>query len=152
MATSPDANPPFSFVPIVASGLLARVLAVTFSLRDVLRMREWIEVPCVVVTSQARRTESGRFCPGIVHRFILEGREYESSHYSVVGRNSSQYTEIAPLIDLYPPGRRTVCYVDPLDPTKSVLTREIPWFTWLPLVPALSFVATTALLLWQLSR
>lgn len=135
----------------VASALLAAVLAITFSWRDLIRMRHWMTVPCVIVTSQARRTPKGRFYPGMVYRFEVAGRVYESSCYSLIPRSSSRYHHVAPIVDLYPPGKKVVCYVDPENPSKSVLIRETPWFAWLPAIPALSFVASLVGLLRRLA-
>jgi heme/copper-type cytochrome/quinol oxidase subunit 2 len=109
----------------------------------ILDARGWIETPCVVVSSQVRSHDSDdgtTYSVDILYTYTVNGREYKSNRYHFLSGSSSGYQGKAEIVNRHPPGTRTVCYVNPNDPTNAVLERGFTNDLWFGLMPLL-FVA-----------
>jgi len=112
-------------------------------LSDYLSASQWIETPCEIIASKVVTSHSSdgtTYRPEVTFRYQFEQREYESDRlqFFVVSTNSeSRATRI---VEEYPVGRRTVCYVKPGDPVSSVLNRDMTLDFLIGLLP-LTFVA-----------
>ena len=114
---------------------------------------DWVETPCQIVVSdiKQRRGEDG---PVLVwdlqYEYTVGGKTYRGDRYNFMsgmsvngGRGQRQRAKA------YPQGSQRVCFVDPDDPTSSVLNREFSSEMWWGLFP-IPFVAVGAggLLFW----
>jgi len=109
----------------------------------ILAAREWPEVPCTVLSSEVKshRSDDGTtYSIEISYSYEVAGREYQSRRYHFMGGSSSGYSGKRAVVDRHRPGSRTVCYVNPHDPTDAVLERGYTPDLWFGLIP-LAFVA-----------
>ncbi len=100
--------------------------------------RNWRETPCTVLHSQVRThsgSDSNTYSVDVLYTYVVDDRRYESNRYQFLGGSSSGYDGKAEIVARYPPGTRTVCYVDPADPTQAVLHRGLSADYWVALVP-----------------
>ena len=126
---------------------LAMGLAATWSLffRPILKVldaRQWRNTPCDVVASQVK-SHSGKnttYSVDIEYRYEVGGRTYDSHRYDFVGGSSSGGKREQEIVNRYPPGKETTCYVNPSDPDDAVLGRGFTPMMLLGLIP-LIFVA-----------
>jgi hypothetical protein len=131
------------FLVFFLAGAAALYFMVLRPARGLLASRSWVETPCVV---QASRVGESSDSDGTTYRveveytYSLQGREYRSSRYNFLDFYSSGYDGKAEVVARYPPGTRTVCYVDPDDPSQAVIDRKLSWAWLVGLVPLL-FIA-----------
>jgi hypothetical protein len=112
----------------------------------VLTAGNWVETPCLVESSRVRAhrgDESTTYSVDILYHYVFNDREYKSSRYDFMGGSTSSYHGKAAVVSRYPPGKETICYVNPTDPTEAVLNREFSADLWVGLIP-LVFVAVGA--------
>lgn len=108
--------------------------------------KDWPEVPCTVISSRVKShegDESTTYSVDIFYSYTVDGREHKSNRYSFMGGSSSGYDGKKAVVNAHPPGRKTVCYVNPDDPTEAVLERGYTSDLWFGLIP-LVFVAVGA--------
>ncbi len=92
----------------------------------VLDAKTWPEVPATVVESHvdsSSDSDGTTYRAIVTYHYLYEGRELESTRYDFSTAYSSGYEGKAEIVAQYPAGARTVCYVDPTDPTEAVLSR-----------------------------
>ncbi|MBI5385574.1 MAG: DUF3592 domain-containing protein [Verrucomicrobia bacterium] len=122
---------------------------------SVLRARDWIETPCVVLSSEVRSHSSsmgGRtYSVAIFYRYEVNGREHRSNRYKFMTGSSSGYEGKAAVVRRFPPDAKTVCWVNPRDPGDAVLERGFTGDMWFGLVPLL-FVLLPGLVLWGMGK
>lgn len=111
-----------------------------------LEARSWTEVPCEVLESRVE-THAGddgdTYTVAVRYRYHVDGRDHVSDRYDFFPGSTSGYDGKAGIVERLPAGTRTVCYVDPDDPSEAVLERRFTAeYLWglLPLV----FVAVGA--------
>lgn len=110
---------------------------------QVFSARSWRETPCTVISSRVqshRGDDSTTYSVDILYAYECNGESLKSSRYNFMGGSSSGYDGKATIVNRYPPGRKTVCYVDPNDPNEAVLVRDFTPSMLLGLLP-LIFVA-----------
>ncbi|MFP4056250.1 MAG: DUF3592 domain-containing protein [Candidatus Brocadiia bacterium] len=101
----------------------------------------WPQVPCVVVSSRVQRHEpsdsdsSPTYSVDILYEYEVDGRTYRSNRYDLVGGSSSGRAAKARIVAQHPPGTKTVCAVNPDDPTDAVLRRGYTAAFYLGLIP-----------------
>jgi len=98
----------------------------------------WAETPCTVVSSEVEShagSDSTTYSVHIVYRYEVEGQEYTSERYDFLGGSSSGYEGKARIVAQHPPGKKTVCYVNPEDPAEAVLDRTFGAKYLLGLIP-----------------
>ena len=109
----------------------------------VLAARKWVETPCLITSSEVQSHSGGTYSAEIAYSYRVDGREYVSESYSTEeGQSSSGYDGKQALVDRYPPGTKTICYVNPQDPNNAVINRGYPESLLWGLVP-LGFMAMT---------
>lgn len=89
-----------------------------------LAARSWPQVPCTIVSSQVIEHEGRKgstYEISIQYEYEFGGRAYTSSRYSFFDIPSSGRSGKERVVARYPPGLRTVCYVDPANPEVAVL-------------------------------
>jgi uncharacterized protein DUF3592 len=86
----------------------------------------WPAVPCLVVESHVDESSDsdGTTYKAVIHTsYTYEGRQYTSNRYDFVDVYSSGYDGKKAVVDQYPAGAQTTCYVNPADPSEAVLKR-----------------------------
>ena len=86
---------------------------VVWPLFRTIEARDWNELSCVVISSQLN-TQSGlttTYAVDIVYSYEILGETYQSNRYSFT--DVSRFNEATAIVDRYPPGARTSCYVNP---------------------------------------
>ena len=97
-----------------------------------IRSRDWVQTPCQVVSSEVLRGgKSSRV--KIVYGYSVAGKEYESDQYCFMAISSNTATRWKRrVVADHPPGKQTVCFVNPGDPTEAVIHRGwVPDMWWL---------------------
>lgn len=94
----------------------------------------WVETPCEILSSELK-THSGSdgstYRVVVRYRYDYEGRPYESDRYDFsTGSTNVGVKRMRAAVKAHPPGRRTVCYVDPDAPASAVLVRTVPGVVW----------------------
>ncbi|MEE8526721.1 MAG: DUF3592 domain-containing protein [Thermoanaerobaculia bacterium] len=112
-------------------------------LSNVIAARGWTARNCEVVSSQVaenRDSDGSTYRVDIRYRYQVEWETYEGDRYNFSVGSSSGYDSKRKAVDAHPPGSETTCYVDPDDPTRSVINREPGSYLWWGLFP-LPFLA-----------
>ncbi len=132
------------FLSFVAIGL---ALFWMMGLRSWLQLydaRSWEQVPCTVLESHvdeiADSDGGSTYKPVVFFAYRHGGQDYRSNRYNFQDFYSSGYEAKAEVVARYPPGKRTVCYVNPDKPFEAVLIRDFSAGYLVGLVP-LIFVA-----------
>lgn len=106
--------------------------------------RSWTETPCTLLESAVRSHSSSdggdTYSIAVVYTYVVGGREHRSERYNFLGGSSSAHKSKAEWVTAHPAGTRTVCWVNPANPTEAVLDRGLSWEYLIVLVPGL-FVA-----------
>jgi hypothetical protein len=103
-------------------------------LRRISRARAWQARVCTIVSSDVEQStsEPGLYGIRITYQYEVAGRVYMSSRYSFSdsasrGGFSAGHRGKKAIVNRLAPGARTVCYVDPEDPSEAVINRAITW-------------------------
>jgi Protein of unknown function (DUF3592) len=92
-----------------------------------LAARSWVETPCTILASQVAESSDSdgtTYKVDVRYAYTFEGGEYRSERYDFFNAYSSGYDGKAEVVARYPPGARTVCYVNPSDPSEAVIDRS----------------------------
>jgi len=87
-------------------------------------LSSWQRVPCTIVSSKIgvhRGSKGSSYSIDISYRYQFNGGLYTSNRWGFFGGSSSGYREKAAVVARYPRGARATCYVDPANPSQSVL-------------------------------
>lgn len=112
----------------------------------VIQASSWRAVPCEIVSSSVAShsdSDGTTYSIEISYRYRVDGRSYTGNRYRFLGGSSSGSEGKQKVVDSLPPGTTTTCWVDPDDPSASVLDRGFHWEYLLVLLP-LVFVAVGA--------
>jgi hypothetical protein len=104
---------------------------------------QWPAAPCRILSSKVKSNSSSdgtTYSVAITFAYQYGGRDYTSDQYSFFTGSSSGRSGKAKVVAAHPPGRQTVCYVNPNDPQEAVLNRRYTSEIWFVLIP-LVFVA-----------
>ncbi|HUP43527.1 MAG TPA: DUF3592 domain-containing protein [Thermoanaerobaculia bacterium] len=111
-----------------------------------LQARSWPEAPCEVLESRVAShagDDGDTYSVEVRYRYRVDGRDHVSERYDFFPGSTSGYEGKARVVERLPPGTRTVCYVDPADPTEAVLDRSFTAEYLFGLLP-LAFVGVGA--------
>ena len=93
--------------------------------------RTWQETPCKILSARLdkSRSEDGtKYRADFTYSYQFDGKEYVGDRDSATENHGRRKAAKARLNSL-PVGTKTVCYVDPNDPSESVLDRSFPvWY------------------------
>lgn len=98
----------------------------------------WVETPCRVIESEVwshSGDDSTTYSINILYEYEVDGRAYRSNTYGFMGGSSSGYNAKDKVVQAHPPGRETVCWVNPDDPYDAALNRDVGWEFLIGLVP-----------------
>jgi hypothetical protein len=138
--SSPDSSPD---QPKRGRILLARLLFLVFlivgafilygatinPLQQVLAARNWLETPCTVSASRVATVGDPKhgtqtYRAEIYYAYTIGNTHYTNSRYQFDTGGSDGKEDKQRMVDQYPPGRQTVCYVNPTNPSQAVLNRK----------------------------
>ena len=107
---------------------------------QLLQSEKWQKTPCLVISSSVGSHDNDdgtTYSIDILYSYDINGKEYRSNTYSFIGGSSSGYRGKQEIVNKYPPGTNTVCYVSPENPADSVLNRNFTTDMLFGLIPLL---------------
>lgn len=118
---------------LLAGGLALAKLAIIPMYR-LIDARSWVETPCTIVSSKLvthtgnaspKRSTKTTYSIEIQYTYQVDGKRYQSDQYdfAVLSTNTSVQSR-RQIVKDHPPGKTTVCYVNPHDPYDAVLSRD----------------------------
>lgn len=130
------------------SGLAYLYLGFLGPTRQCLVAWGWDEVQCTIVSSRyaAYRGSSENPFPeytlDILYAYRFGEQDYRSNQYDFHAAASGDLSFIEGIVARYPTGAQAICYVDPGQPERSVLNRDMEWmFAVWAVVFSLPFIA-----------
>ncbi len=127
-------------------GSIALVPMLIIPLQKTNAAKTWASVPATVVSSKVKShasDDSTTYSPYIAYRYEVGGEEYLGDQYSFMGGSGSGRDSKVQIVRQYPKGRTIGIYVNPGDPTESVIKRDASKSLLFGLVP-LVFVCVGA--------
>jgi hypothetical protein len=112
------------------------IFVYAFLLRPILGVwaaRSWTQTNCRIISSKVGEHDGSKgptYSVDIVFAYTLGGHRYQGRRYDFMEGSSSGYDSKQAIVDQYPHGRRTVCYVNPANPADAVLDRDYPADLW----------------------
>ena len=131
-----------AFGAFLLMGLVVTWAIASGPVRRINQARNWPSVPCTVLSSEVKRHsgEGTGYSILITYEYRYNGQRYTSDRYSFFTGSSIGRSGKAKVVAALPPGRTTVCYVNPNDPGDAVLHRGLTADVWLRLVPLIFVV------------
>jgi len=108
----------------------------------------WEERPATIKSSTLRSwsTDDGTsYGADVLYEYAAEGRQWISNRRSFFPMSSSDYEGAKTIVNRYPEGGTTSCFVDPNDPTRSVLDRSFQVVYLIGLFPLIFLLAGVGL-------
>ena len=135
----------YGFFGVFAVAGLAAFYFLTWGpIASVLEARSWEETTCVIVSSDVAASygsDSTTYRVDIRYTYEAErGETFHGDRYDFSMGSSSGYEAKARVVEAHPPGSEVTCYVDPKDPSRSVIDRSPGTFLLWGLFP-LPFLA-----------
>jgi len=109
----------------------------TFPVDKFIDARNWEAIPCIITDSGvvwSTRSNRRLHIEKVRYTYQFGGATYSGERYKFL-RFASGYSEIKALVDQYPPGTKTTCYVNPKNPADSVIIRGFTPDMWILLFP-----------------
>ena len=110
----------------------------------------WEERPATVKASTVRswNTDDGTsHSADVLYEYEIDGRRWISNRRSFFPMSSSDYDDSKAIVDRYPEGSSTSCFVDPNDPAKSVLDHGFQLVYLIGLFPLVFLLAGVCLII-----
>jgi hypothetical protein len=128
---------------LIFAGLgTAFVLLVAHQAWNNAQTRRWNPVPCTIVqslvTNNFKASNDTPYRALVRYRYTVAGHERMSAGVELNNSSFSTYDAAQDVVNRYPKGKTTTCFVDPHDPARAVLTHASLWpyalFVLLPLL------------------
>jgi len=119
-------------------GLIALTPIFIIPLQKTNAAKSWNSVPATVVSSKVkshRGDDSTTYSPYIAYRYKVDGEEYLGDQYTFTGGSSSGRGGKEEIVRQYPKGHTFNIYVNPADPTESVIKRDASRSMLIGLIP-----------------
>jgi len=139
---------------VVAGGVMLLLLTVLPTVRT-LRAASWTPTPCTIVDSRVRAHHSDdgtTYRVDVLYEYRAGGSVWRSNRFDYVPGSSSGSDSKRRVVESYPEGSEATCYVDPGDPSRSVLRRGFGVRHLLGLAPLAFLVPGIGVLSWGLGR
>ena len=98
----------------------------------------WRETSCMIRQSEIQTPRKGGDTPYAVkisYEYSWAGRTLRGERVSTSSATFSDYARAQRMVDKYPAGATTVCFVNSADPTQAALERRVPWEAFALLLP-----------------
>ena len=103
--------------------------------KSVYGIDRWLQIDAIVVESKIKtvsmhnQSSSGPsnitgWKPSITYRYRIDGNEYESSRYTIMLYESTDYNKIASIVNSHPIGTTCTIYVNPDNPSDAIFNRS----------------------------
>ncbi len=92
------------------------------------KAQTWEETPCVIERSYVETfdgDDGDTYAPQIEYSYSFANGDYDGDRYVFVAGSSSGYKRHQRVVDRYPAGSTSVCYVNPKAPEESILNRGL---------------------------
>ena len=132
----------FGFVFIAIGGGLIYVLLIHPTMKEIAASR-WTQVPCEIMSSRVAvhsGSKSSTYSVEIRYGYDFKGHAYKGTRYNFDTGNSSNRGWREEAVAKFPPGLKTLCYVNPADPIEAVLSVKPSSDRWFGLIPGLFLV------------
>ena len=93
----------------------------------------WEEVPCKITDSfvESHSSSDGTtYSVEIRYSYEWNERKYDGDQYTFGNMSSSGKASKKEIVSKYPKGSMATCLVNPIDPSDSVITREVGWLPY----------------------
>jgi hypothetical protein len=109
----------------------------------VLKAKSWPAVPCTIQSSEVgvhEGDDSDTYSVDVSFSYTVQGQEHKSDRYHFLGVSTGGRQAKERIVRRLPPLTRTVCYVNPDDPSEAVLNRDFSTDYFLAALVPLIFV------------
>jgi Protein of unknown function (DUF3592) len=105
-------------------------LATVKPVLEIFAAHSWRQTSCIVLSSQVAESSGGSkggttYKPDVLYAYSVDGRSYQSRQYRFGDVYSSGREGKEKIVASLPPGTRTACWVDPADPSRAVIQRDL---------------------------
>jgi hypothetical protein len=123
-------------------------------LLNVYRAQSWQPAQCEITYSRLLSTGSkGTSRIDIQYRYVWNDRTYGGRQYDfTAGSDNFNNTRKQAIVAQHRPGQTVPCFVDPNDPTHSVINREMKWGYLFGAAFAVPFALVPGFIFWSLTR
>jgi hypothetical protein len=122
----------------LAGALTFWLLAVRPVLRAV-EARSWVESPAEIVSSAVEAHSGSKggstYSVAIAFDYTFGARTYRGDHYDFETGSSSGRDAKQEVVDRFPAGAKTTCWVNPKNPVEAVIDRNLGWWILWGLFP-----------------
>lgn len=129
----------FALLTLVGGGFA--FLSFWVPMWNLLAAGSWEKVPCTILSSQVKErsgSKGGRdYAVEIAYRYGYHGQSFCGNKYDFASWSFCGSKGARVIVEAYPSGRKTVCYVNPSSPGEAVLNPEFRadyLFGMLPLI------------------
>ena len=132
----------FGFVFIAIGGGLLYAIFFRPMLKE-MAAAKWPQVPCEIVSSKVGQhsgNKSSTYSVDVRYRYVIGGKDFTGTSYNFDTGNSSSRGWREDVVASLPPGKKTVCHVNPDDPLDAVLSVKASPDRWFGLIPGLFLV------------
>ncbi len=142
---------------LMIGGIGGAIFFIFIPLGHIVNVRcNWEKVPCEIVsgtvesdTYQDAETFYTEYWPSIVYSYEVKGKTYRGNKYLLYRYSSGTDRRSKKIINMLPHGKKTFCYIDPVNPSMSVLSPVIQK-TMAPGLLFMSFFFAGLLILYSL--
>ena len=99
-----------------------------------LSSQSWLETPCKILVSRVEshtqnnsggKTTRTTHSVDIRYSYVIDGQEYEGTRYDLMGIGTPGHKKKLSIVESYPVGAVTKCYVNPRKPEDSFISRSV---------------------------
>lgn len=130
------------FSVFLVAGCAVLYFMILGPVRDFASSGSWQETTCTVLSSKVGEhsdSDGTTYSVDVVYTYSFGGRGYQSDRFGFLKASSSGYEGKAETVARYPVGARVPCWVNPSNPEKAVLSRDLSW-EWLLVLLPLTFI------------
>jgi len=142
----------FTFFGVAGLGMLGGL--VVPKAFEWVSMRGWQATPAEVIWSRVRSksdSDGTTYAVDLFYRYEFGGREYRANRYDLMGGSSSGHSSKQEVVRAHPAKSRLEVFVDPDQPWRAVVRRDLGWGALFALFP-LPFLAVGVGGLWWFFR
>jgi len=125
------------------AGLLASKPLLITPLQKTEAAKTWNPVPATVLSSEVKshsNSDGTTYSPHISYKYEINKQEYRGDQYSFMSGSSSGYDGKAAIVRQYPKGHQFTVFVNPANPSESVINRNKSPMLLFGLIPVIFFI------------
>jgi hypothetical protein len=107
------------------------------------KAKSWVQTPCRIIGSSVitnHTSDEDTYKIMITFSYEFNNVKYTSKRYDFFNFDFNSYSSAENFIKFYPPGKETICYVDPANPDEAVLDRDYRSSSYVFLVITIIFI------------